>query len=133
MQRFDILELAGLRIDGRKPSELRPLTHRIGVTTYTDGSAYFEHGLNKVLAMVIGPHEPKKRNTDVNSSDDCKIDCSVQYAPFAMSERKKRRQGDRRVIEQERIIEEVTGSVVLTDLYPRSEISIVVHIFEADG
>lgn len=63
MQNFEILELAGLRIDGRKYSELRPMQHRIGLLSYADGSAYVEQGLNKVLVIVKGPQEPRKRDS----------------------------------------------------------------------
>ncbi len=63
----EILELAGLRADGRKYDEMRPLFHNIGLIDHADGSAYMEHGLNKVLAIVKGPHEPRKKSNDNNS------------------------------------------------------------------
>ena len=52
MQYADILNLAGLRHDGRKANELRELKHNLGVGPYGDGSCYFEQGLNKVLVVV---------------------------------------------------------------------------------
>lgn len=61
MQRAEILELAGLRLDGRKPHEMRPLQSKIGLIQHADGSCYLEQGLNKVLALVQGPHEPSKK------------------------------------------------------------------------
>lgn len=61
MQNYEILALAGLRVDGRRHNELRRLQHRIGVVPNADGSAYMEQGLNKVLVIVQGPHEPRKR------------------------------------------------------------------------
>lgn len=63
----------------------------------------------------------------------CNIVCRIAEAPFAGSERKARKPGDRRQFEIEKMIGDVAESVVLTDLYPRSEITIVVHILEADG
>ncbi len=73
----DLLSDQGLRIDGRKPSELRRFVdinlflkiqiilsvtlHRIrcslGIFSQADGSAYLEQGNTKVLAAVYGPHE----------------------------------------------------------------------------
>jgi len=55
------------------------------------------------------------------------------YAPFSTTERKRRRHGDRRVMENEKIIHDVIESIVMTELYPKSEISITVHVLESDG
>jgi ribonuclease PH len=64
MQNIDILALAGLRIDGRRPADLRSMKHKLSVVKSADGSAYLEQGLNKVLVMVHGPQEPKRRVLD---------------------------------------------------------------------
>eukprot|EP01039_Chlorochromonas_danica_P003182 gene3182-3484_t len=132
MQNQEILSLAGLRIDGRRHDELRRLQHRIGLVAHADGSAYMEQGLNKVLVAVLGPQEPRKKNTD-GSVEKCNIVCRINEAPFAGSERKVRKPGDRRMFEIEKTIREVAESVIMMDLYPRSEITIVVHILETDG
>lgn len=47
----------GLRVDGRKPHELRRLECEMGVFAQADGSAIVSHGNTKVLATVYGPHE----------------------------------------------------------------------------
>ncbi|MDD1746780.1 MAG: exosome complex exonuclease Rrp41, partial [Methanomassiliicoccales archaeon] len=47
----------GIRIDGRKVDELRPIRIEAGVLKRADGSAYVEFGKNKVLAAVYGPRE----------------------------------------------------------------------------
>lgn len=47
----------GLRLDGRRPGELRKLSSKLGVFSQADGSAYIEQGNTKVLAAVYGPHE----------------------------------------------------------------------------
>lgn len=91
MQEHEIYELAGLRIDGRRYDEIRPMDCRLGFISHVDGSAYLEHGLNKVLAMVVGPHEPKRRG-DPSVSEDCVIECQILHAPFSRSQRKKRSQ-----------------------------------------
>jgi ribonuclease PH len=61
MQTIDILALAGLRIDGRRSTDLRSLKHKLSVVKTADGSAYLEQGLNKVVVMVHGPQESKRR------------------------------------------------------------------------
>jgi ribosomal RNA-processing protein RRP41/SKI6 (EC 3.1.13.-) len=47
----------GLRLDGRRPDELRPIKIEVGVLSNADGSAYIEQGKNKILAAVYGPKE----------------------------------------------------------------------------
>ncbi|MFP4546277.1 MAG: exosome complex exonuclease Rrp41, partial [Methanomassiliicoccales archaeon] len=47
----------GLRVDGRRFDELRPITIEAGVLKSADGSAYVEWGKNKVMAAVYGPRE----------------------------------------------------------------------------
>jgi len=57
----------------------------------------------------------------------------VLTAPYSGPDRKKRKLGDRRAVELENILKQTFESVILLNLYQRSEISIVVNIFEADG
>jgi len=57
MAGMTMLSDQGLRMDGRRPTELRKLSCRLGVFTQADGSAYIEQGNTKVLATVYGPHE----------------------------------------------------------------------------
>lgn len=53
-----ILEpIIGLRVDGRKPNELRKISCEVGVFAQADGSAMLTQGNTKVVATVYGPHE----------------------------------------------------------------------------
>jgi len=42
----------GLRLDGRRADELRPVKIKVGVLARADGSCYIEMGGNKVIAGV---------------------------------------------------------------------------------
>ena len=57
MAGYELLSDQGLRLDGRKPEELRQIKTRLGVFGQADGSAYLEQGNTKVLAAVYGPHD----------------------------------------------------------------------------
>ena len=132
MQYADILNLAGLRHDGRKANELRELKHNLGVGPYGDGSCYFEQGLNKVLVVVNGPCEIARNSQDY--VDKGLITINISNAAFSGIERKIRRQGgDRRSQEMEGVLKSTLEGVVLLNLYPKSEISLSVHVFENDG
>lgn len=54
---MELLTDQGLRIDGRKPNELRKIRYKLGVFSQPEGSAYLEQGNTKVLAAVYGPHQ----------------------------------------------------------------------------
>jgi len=133
MQNLDILALAGLRLDGRKYDDVRRIRLRVGVVNNADGSVYYEHGLNKVLVSVHGPQEPIRRKGNDISLDKGNIDVVLHNAPFSGTERKKHRHGDRRVVEIENAVKETMSSVIMLELYPRSSINIIIHIFESDG
>lgn len=54
-------------------------------------------------------------------------------APFATTERKKKRTGDRRHAEVGLALKQVFETVVHTHLYQRSEIDVHVQVLQADG
>ena len=57
-----LINKKGLRLDGRKLTELRPVKMEVGVLPNADGSAYLEQGRNKVLVGVYGPKEAHPRH-----------------------------------------------------------------------
>ena len=52
-----LILLKGLRVDGRRPHELRKVQCQVGVFKQADGSSFLEQGNTKVLASVYGPHD----------------------------------------------------------------------------
>ena len=63
--RLEYVSPEGLRLDGRRPQELRGLTAKLGILPQMDGSALFELGNTRVLATVTGPHEVQDYNIAV--------------------------------------------------------------------
>lgn len=57
MAGLELLSDQGIRMDGRRPNELRKIECKLGVSEGADGSAYFQQGNTTVLATVYGPHE----------------------------------------------------------------------------
>ena len=131
MQHADILALAGLRVDGRRPEELRRINFVVGTGGHqADGSCYCEHGLNKVQVLVHGPQEVSRRD---QAEDRAIISCRILNTPFSGSERKKRKASDRRSVELENMIKQTFEPIIMLDLYPLSEILFIINIFESDG
>ena len=61
---MDLLSDQGIRMDGRRPNELRKIECKLGVSSGADGSAYIEHGYSKVLVSVYGPHDVRFNTTE---------------------------------------------------------------------
>ena len=120
----------GLRLDGRRPDQLRNLKIEAGVLKQADGSCYLEWGGNKVLAAVYGPRECHPRH----DQDPTKARVRVRYnmAAFSVSDRK-RPGPDRRSQEISKISSEALDHVVLASLYPRNAIDVFIEILEAEA
>jgi exosome complex component RRP41 len=120
----------GLRMDGRRPDQLRNIKIEAGVLKQADGSCYLEWGGNKVLAAVYGPRECHPRH----DQDPTKARVRVRYnmAAFSVSDRK-RPGPDRRSQEISKISSEALEHVVLTSLYPKNAIDIYIEIIEAEA
>lgn len=120
----------GLRADGRRPDQLRPIKIEAGVLKQADGSCYLEWGGNKVLAAVYGPRECHPRH----DQDPTKARVRVRYnmAAFSVSDRK-RPGPDRRSQEISKISSEALEHVVLTNLYPKNAIDVYIEIIEAEA
>jgi exosome complex component RRP41 len=120
----------GLRIDGRKLDELRPIRIQVGTLHNADGSAFVEWGQNKVMAAVYGPREVHPRHLQQNNK--AVIQCKYNMAAFAVDERK--RPGlDRRSQEISKVIGEAFESVVFAEEYPRTSIDIYIEVLQANA
>jgi len=120
----------GLRLDGRKSNELRPIKIEAGVLKRADGSAYVEWGKNKVMAAVYGPRECHPRHLQ----DPAKglVRCKYNMISFSVSDRK-RPGPDRRSVEISKIISEALEYVVFTEQFPRTSIDVYVEVLQANA
>ncbi|KAJ1674780.1 Exosome non-catalytic core component [Spiromyces aspiralis] len=121
----------GLRTDGRRADELRKIACRASVLRSSDGSAYYEQGNTKVLAAVYGPRECRHKSQAI--FDRAFINVEFNIAPFSTNERRKRSKSDKRLLEVSSFIKQTFEPVVMTTLYPRSQIDIYLHLFQHDG
>ena len=126
MAGLEILSPEGLRLDGRRPHELRKIVCRMGVFKQADGSAYIEMGNTKALATVYGPHEVTNKSKILH--DRVLLNCQFSMATFSTGERKKRPKGDRKSTETSMLIRRTFDAAILTQMYPRSQIDIYVQV-----
>lgn len=145
----EYISVAGLRVDGRRREEVRRIRTRMGLFQRVDGSAYYEQGNTKVVAVVYGPRELKQAaaasssgagavgtgsgNAASNTQPRAVVQCEFTQAPFATSERKAARSGDRKKLESSLAIKQIFEACIQTQLYPRSQIDIFVQVLHADG
>ncbi len=125
-----LIDKKGVRLDGRKADELRPLKLEVGVLPNADGSAYIEHGKNKILVGVFGPREMHPKHLSL--PDRMVIRCRYHMAPFSVQERKSPAPS-RREVELSKVIREALEPSVFMELYPRTGIDVFVEVLQADG
>jgi len=76
----------GLRVDGRRFDELRPIKMEVGILDKADGSAYIEQGKNRIIVAVYGPREAHPKHVAI--TDRAVLRCRYHMAPFSTEERR---------------------------------------------
>jgi len=125
-----LIDKKGIRVDGRKLDELRPVKMEVGVLPNADGSAYLEQGKNKILVGVYGPKEAHPRH--IAQQDRAVIQCRYHMAPFSVDERKSPAPS-RRDVELSKVIREALEPAVFLEYYPKTAIQVYIEILQADG
>jgi exosome complex component RRP41 len=125
-----LIDKKGLRLDGRKADELRPVKLEVGVIANADGSAYIEHGKNKILAAVYGPREVHPKHLALQ--DRTVMKCRYHMAPFSVQERKSPAPS-RREVELSKVIRESLEPAVFMEYYPRTMVDVFIEVLQADG
>jgi exosome complex component RRP41 len=95
-----------------------------------DGSAYVEHGRNKILVAVYGPREAHPKH--IALPDRAALRCRYHMAPFSTEERRSPAPS-RRDMELSKVIREALEPSILTQLYPRTTIDVFIEILQSDG
>jgi exosome complex component RRP41 len=125
-----LIDKKGIRLDGRKLDELRPVKMQVGVLPNADGSAYLEQGKNKILVGVYGPQEAHPRH--IAQQDRAVIQCRYHMAPFSVDERKSPAPS-RRDVELSKVIREALEPALFLEYYPRTSIQVYIEVLQADG
>lgn len=125
-----LIDKKGIRGDGRKADELRPLKLQVGVLPNADGSAYIEHGKNKILAAAYGPREMHPKH--LAQADRMVLRARYHMAPFSVQERKSPAPS-RREVELSKVIKESLEPALFLELYPRTGVDVFIEVLQADG
>jgi exosome complex component RRP41 len=125
-----LIDEKGLRVDGRGLYELRPIKMEVGVLDKANGSAYIEHGRNKILAAVYGPREAHPKHFAL--ADRAVVRCRYHMASFSTDERKSPAPS-RRELELSKVIRESLEPAIMSEYYPRATIDIFIEVLQADA
>jgi len=125
-----LIDENGIRLDGRKWDELRPVKIEVGVLKNANGSAYIEFGKNKIIAAVYGPREAHPKHLSL--PDRAILRCRYHMSPFSVEERKPP-QPNRREIEISLVIRRALETSVFVEEFPRTVIDIYIEVLQSDG
>jgi exosome complex component RRP41 len=131
--KVEYINLEGLRVDGRRPGEIRSIRFQLGACERADGTCYYEQGNTKVLASVYGPREISSQPRGRKVTENAAITCDVSVATFATEDRRKVGPRDKRYADLCSSIRRTFEAVVFTDLYPNSQIEIFIQVLQNDG
>jgi exosome complex component RRP41 len=120
----------GVRRDGRRLDELRPMELSVGVLKNANGSAYVRQGNTKILAAVYGPRSVHPRH--LAYPDRARLRCRYHMAPFSVEVRKSPAPS-RREVELSKVIREALSQAVMVERFPFTAIDVFVEVLEADG
>ena len=127
---IQMIDENGIRMDGRKAGDLRPIEIETGVIPVADGSARVIWGNNHPVAAIYGPMEAHPRK--IQRQDRAVLDVRYNMAPFSTTDRI--RPGfNRRSREISKVTAEALESVVLVEMYPRSKIRVEIEILAAEA
>ena len=129
-ERVHLIDKNGLRVDGRRLDELRPLKLEVGILDKANGSAYIEHGRNKILAAVYGPREAHPKH--IALADRAVVRCRYHMAPFSTDERKSPAPS-RRELELSKVIRESLEPAIMSEYFPRATIDLFIEVLQADA
>lgn len=125
-----LINAEGLRFDGRRPDELRPIQMEVGVLKSADGSASIRQGKTYILAAVYGPRELHPRHLTLN--DRAFLRCVYRMATFSVSDRK-RPAPSRREREISMVIANALEPALFLEDFPRAVVDVFIQVIQADG
>jgi exosome complex component RRP41 len=120
----------GLRVDGRRTDELRPIELKVGVLKQADGSASIRQGKTYIIAAVYGPRELHPRHLTLN--DRAYLRVEYRMATFSVPDRK-RPAPSRREKEISMVVANALKPSLFLEAFPKAVVDVFVQVIQADG
>jgi polyribonucleotide nucleotidyltransferase len=123
-----------IRVDGRKPEEIRKIHCEVGILPRTHGSALFVRGETQCLAVVtLGTAEDEQRIDALEGESSKTFMLHYNFPPFSVGEVKPLRSPGRREIGHGMLAERALKAVIPTKEEFPYTIRIVSDILESNG
>lgn len=123
-----------IRLDGRKPEEIRPILCEIDILPATHGSALFTRGETQSLTTVtLGTKLDQKIIDDVLNKGSEKFTLHYNFPPFATGEAKPARGISRREIGHGNLAHRALKNMMPSDVENPYAIRVVSDILESNG
>ncbi|NES76396.1 MULTISPECIES: polyribonucleotide nucleotidyltransferase [Okeania] len=126
----------GIRVDGRKLDEVRPVSCRVGVLPpRVHGSSLFNRGLTQVMsAVTLGtPGDAQELADDLHPQDEKRYLHHYNFPPFSVGETKPLRSPGRREIGHGALAERALNPVIPTaEIFPYV-IRVVSEVLSSNG
>jgi len=118
------------RVDGRAVDEVRPIIAKVGIVPSADGSASFETGGTKAIAVVRGPRTLHPQHMQDPKTGILRVNYGMM--PFSVGDRIKPGPS-RRSEEISKVCEWALSSVVDLSDFPNTVVDVFIQIPKADA
>jgi exosome complex component RRP41 len=118
------------RVDGRAFDELRPIKAKVGVVPSADGSAMYQSGKTRAIAVVRGPRTLHPKHMENPQRGVLRV--TYQMMAFSVWDRIKPGTS-RRSQEIGKVTEWALGEIVDLDAFPNSVVDVIIQIPQADA
>jgi polyribonucleotide nucleotidyltransferase len=124
----------GVRADGRRPDEIRPISIEVGVLPRTHGSALFQRGETQALAVVtLGTSKDEQRIDALEGEWSKRYMLHYNFPPFSVNEVSALRGTGRREIGHGALAERALEPAIPTDEEFPYTLRVVSEITESNG
>ncbi len=123
-----------VRVDGRSPDEVRPITSEVGVLPAPHGSALFTRGQTQALAVVtLGTKQDEQKLDELEGESWKSYMLHYNFPPFSVGEVRPIRGPGRREIGHGALAERALRPIIPTEEFFPYTIRIVSDILESNG
>jgi polyribonucleotide nucleotidyltransferase len=124
----------GIRIDGRKPDDIRPVFCEVGVLPRTHGSALFTRGETQaIVTTTLGTSQDEQKIEALTGESYKSFLLHYNFPPFCVGEAKPLRAPSRREIGHGALAERALKNIIPpSDVFPYT-IRVVSEILESNG
>ncbi len=124
----------GVRVDGRRPGDIRPVTCEVGVLPRTHGSAVFTRGETQVLSVcTLGAVGDVQILDDVDEEESKRFMHHYNFPPFSVGETRPMRGPGRREIGHGALAERAVLPMLPPDTEFPYTIRVVSEVLESNG